>query len=96
MEVARVLADRELSFTGPVDAQVLEACMGRLHRMRLLQERAARERLALDEQFRQCLGSETHTTECRVHLWSHGGTEWVASGLPQLSVRGERFNIHSV
>jgi SAM-dependent methyltransferase len=68
LQSERILPDRELSFGGPADADVLDAWAGRLARMRLLQERAARDWPSLNEDFLQCLSLPSHTTRCTVHF----------------------------
>jgi SAM-dependent methyltransferase len=68
VEVERVLPDRELSFAGAADEEVLEAWAARFARMRLLKDRARDESPALQEEFLRCLSQQQHTTECRVHF----------------------------
>jgi trans-aconitate methyltransferase len=68
VEAARTLADRELSFAGPADADVLQGWKERLARMRLLQARARLEAPAFERDFLACLSSPAHTTRCLVHF----------------------------
>jgi SAM-dependent methyltransferase len=68
VEAQRILPDRELSFSGPAEAGVLQAWAERLARMRLLQDRAREANVSLEESFLACLASPAHTTSCRVHL----------------------------
>jgi SAM-dependent methyltransferase len=64
-----VLVDRELSFKGCADGDVLQAWGRRLERMRLLQERACVAQVPLQEALLACLTSPAHTTACQVHFW---------------------------
>jgi SAM-dependent methyltransferase len=64
----RLLPDRELSFTGAADPDVLAAWAARLDRMRLLVEHARSAGLEIRAQLLDCLSSPVHTTECRVHF----------------------------
>jgi SAM-dependent methyltransferase len=64
----RVLADRELSFHGAADADVLQAWGSRLVRMRALQERARQAGISLEQDLLACLASPGHTTRCSVHF----------------------------
>jgi SAM-dependent methyltransferase len=68
VEATHLLSDRELSFMGAADPDVLQAWSERLARMRLLQERARQLYPSLQEDFLRCLSSPDHTTECRVHF----------------------------
>lgn len=68
VEAARVLPDRELSFSGPAEGDVLQAWGERLARMRLLQERAREQGVPLREELLGCLASADHRTDCHVHL----------------------------
>jgi len=68
VESSRILPDRELSFAGPADAEVLQAWDERFVRMRLLRARAAEAGVALQEEFLCCLASPGHATDCRVHF----------------------------
>ena len=63
-----LLADRELSFAGTADQDVLQAWADRLARMPLLQDRARQANLPLQEDLLRCLASPAHTTDCRVHF----------------------------
>ncbi|HEY8358227.1 MAG TPA: class I SAM-dependent methyltransferase, partial [Ramlibacter sp.] len=62
------LPDRELSFTGPADPDVLMAWEARLDRMRLLRERALVAGLQIKAELLDCLSAPHHTTHCRVHF----------------------------
>ena len=68
VEVSHVLPDRELSFAGAADADVLQAWTSRLERMRLLRERALHEVPSFQQDLVACLSSPSHTTDCRVHF----------------------------
>lgn len=68
VQAQRILPDRELSFTGAADPDVLQAWSERLARMRLLQDRARQANLPLREEFLRCLASPDHGTGCRVHF----------------------------
>lgn len=65
---ADILPDRELSFAGPADSDVLVAWEARLDRMRLLRERALDVGLEIKADLLDCLSAPGHTTECRVHF----------------------------
>lgn len=64
----RTLADRELSFEGPAEPEVLQAWAARLQRMHLLRQRAAQDCPSLADDLLACLGSADHSTQCRVHF----------------------------
>ncbi|WP_167784606.1 class I SAM-dependent methyltransferase [Ramlibacter rhizophilus] len=63
-----ILPDRELSFSGPADPDVLVAWEARLDRMRLMRERALDAGLQIKAELLDCLSARGHTTECRVHF----------------------------
>ncbi len=65
---AHLLPDRELSFTGPADPDVLEAWAARLDRMGLLLERSREAGLQIRAALLDCLASPAHTTESHVHF----------------------------
>jgi SAM-dependent methyltransferase len=67
VEVHQILPDRELSFAGAADPDVLQAWTDRLARMPLLRERARQANVPLQQDFLRCLGASAHTTGCRVH-----------------------------
>lgn len=68
IDTHRVLPDRELSFAGAAEPDVLQAWAQRLARMRLLLERAHQANVPLEESLLRCLASPAHATQCRVHL----------------------------
>lgn len=68
VQTSRILADRELSFDGAADPDVLQAWAERFARMPSLQDRARRAGVALEKDFLRCLASAAHTTQCRVHF----------------------------
>lgn len=61
-----VLADRELSFAGPADPEVVEAWRARLERMRLLRDFCGPEFETLREDFLSCLTRADHRSRARV------------------------------
>ena len=63
-----VLPDRELSFAGAADPDVLQAWAERLARMRLLRDRAREANVPLEDMLLQCLASPAHETKCQVHF----------------------------
>jgi SAM-dependent methyltransferase len=68
VEVDRLLPDRELSFTGAGEQDVLDAWKARLARMSLLQDCARDAYPSLQEDLLGCLAMPHHATECRVHF----------------------------
>jgi SAM-dependent methyltransferase len=68
IETHRILPDRELSFNGVADPDVLQAWSKRLARMRLLQDRARQASVPLHENLLESLASPGHRTDCHVHL----------------------------
>jgi hypothetical protein len=68
LETTCTLPDRELSFAGPAEPEVLQAWTERLARMHLLQQRAQQSYPLLQEEFLRCLASPSHATACRVHF----------------------------
>ncbi|HLE84253.1 MAG TPA: class I SAM-dependent methyltransferase [Thermoanaerobaculia bacterium] len=61
-----VLADRELSFDGPADPEVVEAWRARLERMRLLRDFCGPALETLREDFLSCLTRADHRSLARV------------------------------
>src|SRR4029453_6220653 len=59
--------DRELSFDGPAEDQVLDAWRLRFARMKLLQEFCGPAFTALEKDFLDCLAREDHRSSARVH-----------------------------
>jgi SAM-dependent methyltransferase len=65
---AFTVPDRELSFQGRADEDVLAAWSLRLRRMRLLQELCGPEYARVEEDFLGCLRSDDHRCVARVHV----------------------------
>lgn len=64
---AFTVPDRELSFDGPAEDEVLDAWRLRFARMKLLQEFCGPAFAALEEDFLACLAREDHHCSARVH-----------------------------
>jgi SAM-dependent methyltransferase len=62
----QTVRDRELSFDGPAEAEVLEAWRARFLRMRLLQDYLAADFTSVVDEFLGCLGRADHRSEARV------------------------------
>lgn len=62
----QTVRDRELSFDGPAETEVLEAWRARFLRMRLLQDYLAADFTSVVDEFLACLGSADHRSEARV------------------------------
>ena len=65
---AFTVPDRELSFEGPAEAEVLDAWRLRFARMKLLQEFCGPEFASLEEEFLACLSKEDHRCSATVHV----------------------------
>jgi len=67
------VADRELSFQGPAQPEVLDAWRARFARMRLLQEVCGPEFDQVANEFLACLASRAHHSNASVHCCiAHG------------------------
>lgn len=62
----QTVRDRELSFDGPAEAEVLEAWRARFLRMRLLQDYLQADFSSVVDEFLACLGRADHRSEARV------------------------------
>lgn len=60
------LKDRELSFNGPAEDDVLQAWVNRLDRMSGLQKYLQSDFPSFRKEFLNCLSSQTHQSQCRV------------------------------
>ena len=65
---ALTLGDRELSFQGPADPEVVDAWRARLDRMRLLRELCGTEFESLREAFLGCLAHAGHSSGAKVYF----------------------------